>query len=122
VGWAVAEYLRYGRPKFDSEYVFLTHTVPYRPFGIHSSGLNEILAKRAREAGIVIPREVSKGVHALRHTLASTLLSQDIPLPVISSVLGHATMEATAIYLHTDLIRLKDCVLDPEEVLHASQQ
>ncbi len=122
VGWAVAEYLRYGRPKFDSEYVFLTHTVPYRPFGIHSSGLNEILAKRVREAGIAIPREVSKGVHALRHTLASTLLSQDIPLPVISSVLGHATTEATAIYLHTDLIRLKDCVLDPEEVLHASQQ
>lgn len=122
VGWAVAEYLRYGRPKFDSEYVFLTHTVPYRPFGIHSAGLNGILAQRVRKAGIEIPREMSKGVHALRHTLASTMLSQDVPLPVISSVLGHATMEATAIYLHTDLIRLKDCVLDPEEVLHASQQ
>ncbi len=122
VGWAIAEYLRYGRPKFDSEYVFLTHTVPYRPFGIHSAGLNSILAKRARKAGIEIPREVSKGVHALRHTLASALLSQDVPLPVISSVLGHATTEATAIYLHTDLIRLKDCILDPEEVLHADQQ
>ena len=59
VGWAVAEYLRYGRPKCDSEYVFLTHTVPYRPFGIHSAGLNTILAKRVRMAGIVIPREVS---------------------------------------------------------------
>jgi site-specific recombinase XerD len=45
------------------------------------------------------------------------MLSQDVSLPVISSVLGHATMEATAIYLHTDLLRLKDCVLDPEEVL-----
>ena len=121
VGWAVAEYLRHGRPKLDSEYVFLTHTVPYRPFGIHSSGLNEILAKQLRKADIEIPREVSKGVHALRHTLASTLLSQDVSLPVISSVLGHATTEATAIYLHTDLIRLKDCVLDPEEVLHESK-
>ena len=122
VGWAVAEYLRYGRPKCDSEYVFLTHTVPYRPFGIHSAGLNTILAKRVRMAGIVLPREMSKGVHALRHTLASTMLSQDVPLPIISSVLGHATTEATAIYLHTDLIRLKDCVLDPEEVLYAIQQ
>jgi integrase len=73
-------------------------------------------------AGIVLPREMSKGVHALRHTLASTMLSQDVPLPIISSVLGHATTEATAIYLHTDLIRLKDCVLDPEEVLYAIQQ
>lgn len=121
VGWAIAEYLRYGRPKLDSEFVFLTHTVPHRPFSIHGGGLNQILAKRVRYAGIEIPREMSKGVHALRHTLASILLSQDIPLPVISSVLGHATMEATAIYLHTDLIRLKDCVLDPEEVLDANQ-
>lgn len=118
VGWAVADYLKSGRPNIDNEYVFLTNTVPYRPFGTNSSGLNAILAKRVRNAEITIPRECSKGVHALRHTLASIMLSQDTPLPVISSVLGHSTMEATAIYLHADLLRLKDCVLDPDEVLY----
>lgn len=118
VGWALADYLKSGRPNVDNEYIFLTHTVPYRPFGINSCGLNAILAKRIRNAGITRPREVSKGVHALRHTLASIMLSQDVSLPVISSVLGHSTMEATAIYLHVDLLRLKDCVLDPEEVLN----
>jgi len=118
VGWAIADYLKSGRPNIDNEYIFLTNTVPYRPFGTKSCGLNAILAKRVRNAGINIPREVSKGVHALRHTLASIMLSQDVSLPVISSVLGHATMEATAIYLHADLLRLKDCVLDPEEVLY----
>lgn len=118
IGWAIADYLKNGRPNIDNDYVFLTHTVPYRPFGVKSCGLNAILAKRVRNAGITIPREVSKGVHALRHTLASIMLSQDVSLPVISSVLGHSTMEATAIYLHSDLLRLKDCVLDPEEVLY----
>jgi integrase/recombinase XerD len=118
VGWAIADYLKSGRPNIDNEYIFLTNTVPYRPFGVKSCGLNAILAKRVRNAGITIPREVSKGVHALRHTLASIMLSQDVSLPVISSVLGHSTMEATAIYLHADLLRLKDCVLDPEEVLY----
>lgn len=118
VGWAIADYLKSGRPNIDNEYIFLTNTVPYRPFGIKSRGLNAILAKRVRNAGINIPREVSKGVHALRHTLASIMLSQDVSLPVISSVLGHSTMKATAIYLHADLLRLKDCVLDPEEVLY----
>lgn len=117
VGWALVDYLKNGRPQSYSEFVFLTNTVPYRPFGVTSCGLNKILAKRVRAAGIKIPREMSKGVHALRHTLASIMLSQDVSLPVISSVLGHSTMEATAIYLHTDLVRLKDCVLDPEEVL-----
>jgi integrase/recombinase XerD len=118
VGWAIADYLKSGRPNIDNEYIFLTNTVPYRPFGVKSCGLNAILAKRVRNAGITIPREVSKGVHALRHTLASIMLSQDVSLPVISSVLGHSTMEATAVYLHADLLRLKDCVLDPEEVLY----
>lgn len=118
VGWAIADYLKSGRPNIDNEYIFLTNTVPYRPFGVKSCGLNTILAKRVRNAGITIPREVPKGVHALRHTLASIMLSQDVSLPVISSVLGHSTMEATAIYLHADLLRLKDCVLDPEEVLY----
>lgn len=122
VGWAIADYLRYGRPKVDLEYVFLTHTVPYRPFSNTGGGIKHILVKRIRAAGIKVPRDVPRGMHALRHTLASALLSQNVSLPVISSVLGHATTEATAIYLHTDLIRLRDCVLDPEEVLHAIQQ
>lgn len=56
-------------------------------------------------------------MHSLRHTLASVMLANDVELPVISSVLDHLTSEATGIYLHADLKRLKECVLDPEEVL-----
>ncbi len=45
------------------------------------------------------------------------MLAKDVPLPVISSILGHITSEATGVYLHTDIIRMRDCALDPEEVL-----
>ena len=65
-----------------------------------------------------IPREDRKGVHSLRHTLASTMLANDVPLPVISSVLGHITTKATGIYLHIDIERLKECALDPDEVIN----
>lgn len=118
VGWALADYLKNSRPEINSEYVFLTSYAPYRPFGVRSGALNAILVKRVRAAGITIPRKMSKGLHALRHTLASVMLSQDVSLPVISSVLGHSTTKSTERYLHTDLIRLKDCVLDPDEVLY----
>jgi len=74
VGWAIIDYLKHGRPVSDSPYVFLTSTVPYRPFGAHSCALNTLLAKHIRNAGVRIPREVPKGVHSLRHTLASTML------------------------------------------------
>ncbi|RLB99547.1 MAG: integrase, partial [Deltaproteobacteria bacterium] len=82
-----------------------------------SNALSSILAKRVQQAGVRIPRDVPKGMHSLRHTLASVMLANDVKLPVISSTLGHITSEATNIYLHTDISRLRECVLDPEEVL-----
>ena len=117
VGWAIIDYLQNGRPPCDHEEVFITSTVPIRPFGRHSAGLNAILVKRIRQAGVKIPASVPKGMHSLRHTLASVMLANDVELPVISSVLGHVTSEATGMYLHTDLARLRECALDPEEVL-----
>ena len=69
-----------------------------------------------------IPAELPKGMHSLRHTLASVMLAKGVELPVISSVLGHLISEATGVYLHTDIERLRDCALDPDEVLpHATK-
>jgi site-specific recombinase XerD len=117
VGWAIIDYLQHGRPPSEHPEVFLTCTTPIRPFGMHSCALNAILSKRIQQAGVRIPGNVRKGMHALRHTLASTMLANDVELPVISSVLGHVTSEATGIYLHVDVSRLRECVLDPDEVL-----
>jgi site-specific recombinase XerD len=117
VGWAIIDYLHNGRPPSDYSEIFLTCTVPIRPFGLHSNALNAILAKRIQHAGVRIPGNIPKGMHSLRHTLASVMLANDVELPVISSVLGHLTSEATGIYLHADISRLRECILDPEEVL-----
>ena len=117
VGWAIIDYLQHGRPPSEHSEVFLSCTIPIRPFGVHSNALNSILAKRVQQAGVRIPRDVPKGMHSLRHTLASVMLANDVELSIISSTLGHITSEATGIYLHTDISRLRACVLDPEEVL-----
>lgn len=117
VGWAIIDYLQNGRPPSACPEVFLTSTVPIRPFGCHSCGLNAILSKRVRAAGVKIPCDLPKGLHSLRHTLASRMLAKGVELPVISSVLGHLSSESTGVYLHTDIERLRECALDPEEVL-----
>lgn len=116
VGWAIIDYLQNGRPHSEYPEVFLSCTVPIRPFGLNSCALNAILAKRVQQAGVRIPSEIPKGMHSLRHTLASVMLAKDVELPVISSVLGHVTSEATSVYLHADIARLRECALDPEEV------
>jgi len=116
VGWAIIDYLQNGRPHSEYPQLFLTCTVPIRPFGLNSCALNAILAKRIQQAGVRVSGEIPKGMHSLRHTLASVMLANNVELPVISSVLGHVTSEATSVYLHIDIARLKECALDPEEV------
>ncbi|MCC7574964.1 tyrosine-type recombinase/integrase, partial [Candidatus Woesearchaeota archaeon] len=115
LGWALIDYLKNGRPICDSAYLFIRLCAPYRSFG-ENANLHNIITKYTREAGIVISKEKHHGLHSLRHSLASTLLEQGIPLPVISEVLGHVDSRSTAVYLRTGMEGLKACALDPEEV------
>ena len=55
------------------------------------------------------------GTHALRHSLASNMLNREVPLPVISGILGHRTTEATKTYLKVDYMQLKKCALPMPE-------
>ena len=115
VGWAIIDYLKNARPVTDSPFVFVRHNAPFEAFGIHAA-LNRILVEHIRRAGVKVPRDVPKGLHSLRHTLASALLEQNTPLPVISEILGHMSVKSTDVYLHIDIKRLRQCALDPEEV------
>lgn len=58
--------------------------------------LSQTIIRRMRKAGI---KDAS--LHTLRHTHASSLLSKGVPLPAVSSRLGHADTNITAkIYSH----------------------
>lgn len=110
VGWAVIDYLKYGRPKVESKYIFLRHVAPYIPFS-EGDHLNQIIKKYIRIAHIPILNK-KRGMHSLRHTLASLLLENNTPLPAISDILGHTDTESTSVYLKVDIEKLKECPLD----------
>ena len=112
IGWAIIEYLKNGRPKVDSPYVFLRHLAPLEPFS-DEHRLHQMIIKYMRIAKIPISPNKKKGMHSLRHTLASRLLEENTPLPIISDILGHASTESTAIYLKVDVQQLRQCALDP---------
>jgi site-specific recombinase XerD len=57
-------------------------------------------------------------MHSLRHTLATRLLERGTPLPVISDILGHRSIDSTQVYTKVDIPSLRGAALDPEEVLH----
>jgi len=115
VGWAIIDYLENGRPKVESQYVFLRHLAPLEPFS-DEDRLHQIIAKYMRLAKIPISPHKKKGMHSLRHTLASRLLAENTPLPIISDILGHISTNSTAVYLKVDTNKLRECTLNPEGV------
>jgi len=116
VGWAIIDYLKHGRPKVDSPFVFLRHLAPLEPFA-DEHHLHRIIEKYMKLAKIPISPQKKRGMHSLRHTLASRLLQENTPLSVISDILGHVSSDSTAIYLKVDVERLRECALSPEGVL-----
>lgn len=109
VGWAVIDYLKHGRPKIDSPYIFVRHMAPFSTFS-EGDHLTQLI-KRYMELAHLPTLKKRRGMHSLRHTMASVLLEKDTPLSIISDILGHADTDSTAVYLKVDIKKLKECAL-----------
>ena len=110
VGSAIIDYVKYGRPTTDSTTVFVRHTCPITP--LTPPTLHSIVWHYLQRAGIQVPDGKKHGPHALRHSLASALLEHNVPLTVISEVLGHTSAQTTTLYLKIDMPHLRQCALE----------
>jgi site-specific recombinase XerD len=108
VGDAIINYLKYGRPISQSKHVFLSAFAPYRP--INRLIINGAISRIIKSSKVDIQNR-KFGPHAMRHTLASQLLSNGISLPVISETLGHTNTQTTMNYLRVDINNLLRCAL-----------
>jgi integrase/recombinase XerD len=64
VGWAIIDYLKNGRPKVESPYLFLRHIAPLEPFS-DEDRLHQIVVKYMQLAKIPMPPQKKKGMHSL---------------------------------------------------------
>jgi integrase/recombinase XerD len=113
VGWAVIDYLKYGRPKINSPYLFVRHMAPFSPFS-EGNHLAQLIKGYMRLAHLPISQK-KRGLHSLRHTMASILLEKDTPLALIADILGHLDADSTAVYLKVDIKKLRECSLSFRE-------
>jgi len=117
IGEALIDYLQNGRPATDYREIFLRAQVPYTPL-LKGNKLYGIVEKYRILAGIELPQQ-AKGMHSLRHTVASRLLNAGNSLETISDILGHASLDTTRIYTRVGVEQLRCAALDPEESIHA---
>ena len=109
VGWAIIDYLQNGRPQSDCDHVFIKHCAPY---DVLSPSMYRTIQKYLQKAGIKCHNGKATGMHALRHSLASSMLAQKTPLPIISGTLGHTDPHSTETYLGIALHQLRECALE----------
>lgn len=117
VGEALIDYLKFGRPKTRYREVFLRLKRPFRPFRDRRH-LYGIMSHWRHAAAIEFRTPQHKGLHSLRHTLATQLLRAEAPINVISDILGHATTASTLIYAKADTETLRGAALDTEGLHH----
>ncbi len=109
VGDAIINYLQHARPVSLAPNVFLSASAPYRP--INRLIINGAISRIVKASKVDIGNR-KFGPHAMRHTLASRLLSNGIPLPIISETLGHTNTQTTMKYIRIDINNLQRCVLE----------
>ncbi len=112
VGLAIIDYLKYARPECESTKAIFLRLIP--PVGkLQAPTLHSIVTQHMHTAGIKVQDGKKHGPHALRHSLASALLEENTPLPIISEVLGHRNTTSTSVYLNIDINQLRTCSLEP---------
>ncbi len=112
VGEAIIDYLKNGRPPTDSRYIFVKHRPPFR----QAVSFYSIMKIALEDAGIKLDANVSRGLHILRHSLASELVRQGESYQTISTILGHTSIGSTNAYTHIDVDGLFKCALELTEV------
>ena len=85
VGWAIINYIKNSRPKCNNEYLFVKMKYPFEKME-QFNNFNKYFEKCNLEENI------KKGIHNLRHSFATNMLDNDIPIHIISSVLGHSNI------------------------------
>jgi site-specific recombinase XerD len=107
VGAALADYVLHGRPALDVPEVFLRHRAPRAAFD-SSGGVGAIVADHLRRTGIATP---CRRAHMLRHSFATRLVNAGVPIKTIADVLGHQSIDTSAIYTKVDTTRLALAVM-----------
>jgi integrase/recombinase XerD len=99
-GSALAEYVLHARPRVASPQVFLCARPPTRPLG-DSATVSDIVRRRLARCGLQ-----PHGARLLRHSLATRMVREERPIKEIADLLGHRSINTTAVYVKVALPQL----------------
>ena len=103
VGDALLRYLDCRPADVATDHVFVRSNAPRGPFS-SGDGVSSVVKHALKRANIDAP---AKGAHLLRHTAATEMLRNGVPLDQAGLVLRHRSIDMTAYYAKADVALLK---------------
>lgn len=110
IKFALIDYVKNGRPRSELPYLFLRHRAPYELY-VTTNTFHYVITRYLTAAGISFTNR-KHGLHSARHSLASNLLKNNTPYPVITGILGHENTSTTRMYLAIDFEQLRSVALE----------
>lgn len=108
---AIADYILNARPESAKEsIIFLRDRRPYTPLKAWSA--HSIVKRRATRAGVKWDVSEWKGFHSFRRGIANRMLDAEVPLEMITEVLGQTNTDSAKPYIAVHQSGLSDCALD----------
>ncbi len=86
--------------------MFLQCHAPYGP--LTNVAISHIARRALQRAGIAVTHP---GAHVFRHTVATEMVRGGASFPQVADVLGHESLQTTAIYAKLDLDSLSQLAL-----------
>jgi site-specific recombinase XerD len=105
LGEALVDYIKNGRLLSKAREIFLSHGHS-KPVGkpASASALQNAVDQQWIASGL---HGKYSGTHILRHTTATRLKQEGVPLKSIADVLGHSSIDTTALYVQVDVPALR---------------
>jgi integrase len=106
---AIRAYLTDARQECHLQNLFLTVRSPIRQ--ISRQLIRDIISHHLDASGINVGNR-KRGPHSLRRTLASELVSENVPYDAVRKILGHEDPNSIKHYVKFDIEGLRPCAID----------
>lgn len=109
VKFPLLDYIKNYRYDSNLPYVFISTYAPHNRLG--TAAFKDVVNKYMIKAQLDFSYR-HHGPHSLRHSLATSLMNNNVPISAISSVLGHSSTRTTEIYVTVDEQNLSNLALE----------
>lgn len=107
---ALLDYIKNARPETTDAHIFIRQRPPHVPYADDNRFAEKVRAY-FKKAGINTDRKHA-GLHSMRHSLATGMMSDGVQISEIATILGHTSPQSTTRYIWSDISQLRKASME----------